>query len=142
MASIKHMAAIMGEITAASDEQSIGIGHVNQAINQMDQMTQQNSALVEQAAAAAESMRSQASTLTHAVSVFHLHPDDAVTSEAALALTLTNRVHSAVAKKRPLRVTSLKKHLVRPLRLSRSDGVSLPQLIKEITGRSFNTRHS
>ncbi|HUL56035.1 MAG TPA: methyl-accepting chemotaxis protein, partial [Usitatibacter sp.] len=55
--SVKRVADIISEITAASQEQSAGIEQVNQAITQMDQVTQQNAALVEQAAAAAESMR-------------------------------------------------------------------------------------
>lgn len=70
--SIKHVADIMSEITAASQEQSAGIEQVNLAITQMDEMTQQNSALVEQAAAAAESMQEQAGALAQAVSVFKL----------------------------------------------------------------------
>ena len=70
--SVQHVADIMSEITAASQEQSSGIEQVNLAITQMDEMTQQNAALVEQAAAAAESMEEQAIALTEAVSVFKL----------------------------------------------------------------------
>ncbi|HEY5801737.1 MAG TPA: methyl-accepting chemotaxis protein [Burkholderiaceae bacterium] len=68
--SVRQVADIMGEITAATEEQSQGIQGVNQAIAQMDEMTQQNAALVEQAAAAAESMQEQAHKLTVAVGVF------------------------------------------------------------------------
>ncbi|MES2104000.1 MAG: methyl-accepting chemotaxis protein [Pseudomonadota bacterium] len=71
--SVKHVADIMSEITAASQEQSSGIEQVNLAITQMDEMTQQNAALVEQAAAAAESMQEQAAALAQAVSVFKLN---------------------------------------------------------------------
>ncbi len=70
--SVKHVTDIMGEISAASQEQSQGIEQVNQAISQMDEITQQNAALVEQAAAASESMREQADQLSHAVAVFKL----------------------------------------------------------------------
>ncbi len=70
--SVRRVADIMSEITAASQEQSDGIEQVNQAIGQMDQMTQQNAALVEQAAAAARSMQDQAANLSQAVSVFRL----------------------------------------------------------------------
>ena len=70
--SVQHVADIMSEITAASQEQSSGIEQVNLAITQMDEMTQQNAALVEQAAAAAESMEEQAVALAQAVAVFHL----------------------------------------------------------------------
>jgi methyl-accepting chemotaxis protein len=66
---------IMGEITAASLEQSSGIEQVNQAIVQMDQVTQQNAALVEEAAAAAEAMTDQAAQLSQVVSVFKLNAD-------------------------------------------------------------------
>jgi len=67
---VKRVADIMAEITAASQEQSDGIGQVNQAVIQMDQTTQQNAALVEEAATAAESLQDQARTLAKAVSVF------------------------------------------------------------------------
>jgi hypothetical protein len=72
VASVKHVADIMGEITAASEEQSSGIEEVSRAITQMDEMTQQNAALVEQAAAAAESMQEQAVKLAQAVATFKL----------------------------------------------------------------------
>ncbi len=71
--SVKQVADIMSEITAASEEQSLGIEQVNEAITQMDEMTQQNAALVEQAAAAAQSMQDEAGTLSEAVAVFTLH---------------------------------------------------------------------
>lgn len=67
---IKRVTDIMSEIAAASAEQSTGIEEVNGAVSQMDEMTQQNAALVEQAAAAAESMQEQASVLSQAVAVF------------------------------------------------------------------------
>nr|WP_315228247.1 methyl-accepting chemotaxis protein [uncultured Albidiferax sp.] len=68
--SVKRVSDIIGEITAASSEQSDGISEVNQAITQLDQMTQQNAALVEQSAAAAASLRDQAQKLVDAVEVF------------------------------------------------------------------------
>jgi methyl-accepting chemotaxis protein len=75
---VKQVADIMTEISAASSEQSNGIAQVNQAIVSIDDVTQQNAALVEEAAAAAQSMRDQADLLAQAVSVFKLaqHPDD------------------------------------------------------------------
>ncbi|WOD13351.1 methyl-accepting chemotaxis protein [Paraburkholderia kirstenboschensis] len=69
---IQRVTDIMGEITAASQEQSKGIGQINQAVTQMDEVTQQNAALVEQAAAAAGALESQASDLKAAVSMFRL----------------------------------------------------------------------
>jgi methyl-accepting chemotaxis protein len=70
--SIQRVADIMGEITAASQEQSSGIEEVNRAITHMDEMTQQNSALVEQSAAAAESLKDMAERLAEAVAGFRL----------------------------------------------------------------------
>jgi methyl-accepting chemotaxis protein len=70
--SVKQVADIMTEISAASSEQSNGIAQVNQAIVSIDDVTQQNAALVEEAAAAAQSMRDQADLLAQAVSVFKL----------------------------------------------------------------------
>ncbi|VXC78261.1 Methyl-accepting chemotaxis protein I [Burkholderia sp. 8Y] len=67
---IQRVTDIMGEIASASNEQSRGIEQVNQAISQMDEVTQQNAALVEEAAAAAGSMEDQAKQLTAAVAVF------------------------------------------------------------------------
>jgi methyl-accepting chemotaxis protein len=68
--SVKHVTDIMSEILAASQEQSAGIEQVNTAIVQMDQVTQQNAALVEEAAAAAASLKEQAANLSATVSVF------------------------------------------------------------------------
>lgn len=70
--SVKRVTDIMGEISVASKEQTDGIQQVNQAINQMDAVTQQNAALVEEAAAAAESLQDQAVHLSRVVSVFKL----------------------------------------------------------------------
>ncbi|BBB61611.1 methyl-accepting chemotaxis protein [Undibacterium sp. KW1] len=70
--SVQHVAEIISEISAASREQNTGIVQVNQAISMMDQMTQQNAALVEQAAAAARSMQDEAELLVETVAVFKL----------------------------------------------------------------------
>jgi methyl-accepting chemotaxis protein len=72
VSSIKRVTDIMGEISAASSEQSSGVAQVGEAVTQMDQATQQNAALVEQSAAAAEGLKGQASELVRAVSVFKL----------------------------------------------------------------------
>ena len=70
--SIRQVTDIMSEITVATREQVDGIEQINQAVTQMDQVTQQNAALVEEAAAAAESMQDQAARLVQAVSVFKI----------------------------------------------------------------------
>jgi len=75
--SVQRVTDIIGEITAASTEQSDGIGQVNQSVVHLDQMTQQNAALVEESAAAAESLKQQASTLAKAVGTFKLDADAA-----------------------------------------------------------------
>jgi len=68
--SVQRVSDIIGEITAAASEQSDGISQVNVAVNQLDQMTQQNAALVEQSTAASESLREQAATLSKAIGIF------------------------------------------------------------------------
>ncbi len=70
--SVGRVTAIIGEITSASDQQSHGIEEVNRAVAQMDQVTQQNAALVEESAAAAGSLQAQATALTGVVGTFRL----------------------------------------------------------------------
>jgi methyl-accepting chemotaxis protein len=70
--SVQRVSDIIGEITAAAAEQSAGIAQINSTVNELDQMTQQNAALVEQSAAAADGLREQASHLSEAVQVFRL----------------------------------------------------------------------
>ncbi|WP_026350100.1 methyl-accepting chemotaxis protein [Bordetella sp. FB-8] len=72
VASVKRVTDIMGEISAASEEQARGIDQVNRAVTQMDETTQQNAALVEQAAAAASSLQDQSGKLAQAVAIFKL----------------------------------------------------------------------
>jgi methyl-accepting chemotaxis protein len=78
VSSVKRVTDIMGEIASASAEQSSGIDQVNLAITQMDEVTQQNAALVEQAAAAATSLEEQAQGLSQSVSVFKLDNQESV----------------------------------------------------------------
>jgi methyl-accepting chemotaxis protein len=77
VASIGRLAGVMAEVALASREQTCGIEQMEQAMTQMDRVTQQNSALVEQAAAAAQSLSDQAAQLLEAVSVFKLGAEDA-----------------------------------------------------------------
>ncbi|MEI2417609.1 methyl-accepting chemotaxis protein [Orrella sp. JC864] len=78
VSSVKRVTDIMGEISAASQEQSTGIEQVNRAVAQMDEVTQQNAALVEEAAAAAASLQEQAARLAEAVSVFKLNAGEVI----------------------------------------------------------------
>ncbi|WP_374623364.1 methyl-accepting chemotaxis protein [Pandoraea sp.] len=82
---VKRVTDIMGEISAASSEQSGGIEQVNRAVTQMDEVTQQNAALVEEAAAAAGSLEEQANRLKSVVSVFRLDASQTAASHAAPA---------------------------------------------------------
>jgi methyl-accepting chemotaxis protein len=72
VAAVKRVTDIMAEISSASIEQGAGIGQVNSAISQMDQVTQQNAALVEEVAAAAGSLQDLAHSLVTSMSVFTL----------------------------------------------------------------------
>jgi methyl-accepting chemotaxis protein-1 (serine sensor receptor) len=80
---IRRVTDIMGEISAASSEQSAGVGQVGEAVTQMDQATQQNAALVEEMAAAASSLNSQAGELVNAVAVFKLAHDVSYSAPAS-----------------------------------------------------------
>ena len=81
--SVRRVSDLIGEITAASLEQRDGIGQVNSAIGNLDQMTQQNAALVEESTAAATAMREQAQRLEQVVAVFNVGQDSQVRSAAA-----------------------------------------------------------
>jgi methyl-accepting chemotaxis protein len=99
--SVKRVSDIISEIAAASDEQRTGIEQVNQAIVQMDQVTQQNAALVEEAAAAAEAMQDQASGLAGLVGTFRTGTEgrQAVPAPRALKAARPAGASRAVAPK-------------------------------------------
>ena len=84
--SVQRVSDIIGEIAAAAADQSQGIGQVNTAVSALDQMTQQNAALVEQSAAAAESLRHQAQDLSEAISAFKLQPSPVRARHVAAAV--------------------------------------------------------
>ncbi len=100
--SIRRVTDIMSEITAASVEQSAGIEQVNLAITQMDEVTQQNAALVEEAAAAAESLEEQAHNLSTSVATFKLD----VNVKAQAARKIAAPVSKAPAHKAPVKKIS------------------------------------
>ena len=83
VSSIRRVTDIMGEISAASNEQASGVAQVGEAVTQMDQATQQNAALVEEMAAAASSLKSQANELVQVVAVFKLGADHHGTPSAS-----------------------------------------------------------
>jgi hypothetical protein len=83
VSSIRRVTDLMGEISAASNEQSLGVSQVGEAVTQMDQVTQQNAALVEEMAAAASGLKSQAQDLVQVVAVFKLSGNDSRQGMAA-----------------------------------------------------------
>jgi methyl-accepting chemotaxis protein len=97
--SVRRVTDIVGEISSASREQSEGIGQVNNAIAQMDEVTQQNAALVEQAAAAAQSLQSQAVSLVDAVSIFHIDAHQAASVRSVATAKVAGKVSAPAAKK-------------------------------------------
>ncbi|CAB3806230.1 Methyl-accepting chemotaxis protein I [Paraburkholderia ultramafica] len=105
LASVRKVSDLMGEIAAASEEQSKGIEQVNQAVAQMDQVTQQNAALVEQASASALSLKEQAGQLETTVSVFRLQ---AASAENPLASP--RRAAMPVARKAVVSGTQRTRH--------------------------------
>ena len=111
--SVKRVTDIMSEIANASAEQSAGIDHVTLSIIEMDSMTQQNAARVEEAAAAAQSLQDQASELARVVSIFKLSEGEQYQAEAAPAAVATSTavVVRPAAAKRP--APALKKPAVK-----------------------------
>ncbi|BCQ55113.1 methyl-accepting chemotaxis protein [Burkholderia gladioli] len=89
--SVKRVTDIMGEIASASAEQGTGIEQVNVAVTQMDEVTQQNAALVEQATAAAQSMADQAESLRAAVSIFKVESRPRAAAETTPVRATANR---------------------------------------------------
>jgi methyl-accepting chemotaxis protein len=122
--SVKRVSDMMSEITAATQEQSSGIDQINQAIGQMDQVTQQNAALVEEAAAASESMKDQARNLTEVVSVFRLGGSQRVPEALPMAARQAKpvpqlaSVPSRPVKPAPVKATPVK----RPALAAATDG--------------------
>ncbi len=109
VASVKRVTDIMGEIANASQEQSAGIAQVNLSIIEMDSMTQQNAALVEEAAAAAQSLQDQASELAHVVSIFKLVEGEQVKLAAPSHSLALAPAASAASSSRPAARPALKK---------------------------------
>jgi len=100
VASVQRVSDIIGEISAAAGEQSSGIGSVNAAVTQLDQMTQQNAALVEESAAAAESLKDQSRQLADALAGFRLGGAGATPAKALAGSVI--RQASSAAKRSPV----------------------------------------
>ncbi|WP_422843345.1 methyl-accepting chemotaxis protein [Acidovorax sp. M2(2025)] len=95
--SVQRVTDMIGEITAASSEQSAGVAQVNQAIGNLDQMTQQNAALVEESAAAAQSLREQADHLAREVSRFKVNAASYGPAQAAIGAARASAARQAAA---------------------------------------------
>lgn len=128
VASIQSVARLMGDISGATREQSSGIEQVGLAINRMDEVTQQNAALVEQAAAAAESLQEQAQSLAQAVSAFRLSAGTkSAVPLAQVALPRVQDAHHVFGKKAaPAMLTAQKSQKLTsgriPVMSTREDG--------------------
>ncbi|PPU69497.1 methyl-accepting chemotaxis protein [Xanthomonas pisi] len=110
VASVQRVTDIMGEISAASQEQSAGIEQVNLTVTQMDETTQQNAALVEEATAAARSMEEQAVQLRQAVSIFKIQAERPSIARATAPTVLHPKKPAGVAAPKPqLAATSVKR---------------------------------
>ena len=96
--SVRRVGDIISEISAAGREQTLGIDQINQAIMQMDSVTQQNAALVEQSAAAAESLQDQSASLEKVVSMFVLGTLDGSTRGKAAKINATPKVAKALPR--------------------------------------------
>jgi methyl-accepting chemotaxis protein len=112
--SVKRVTDIMGEITAASREQTSGIEQINQAISQMDQVTQQNAALVEEAAAASDAMQDQSRKLADAVGVFKVDNARFVSPATVTTATQPKRPRSV----KPVPVKTARPPLTQPGRIT------------------------
>ncbi|RIX41187.1 MAG: methyl-accepting chemotaxis protein [Rhodocyclales bacterium GT-UBC] len=125
VASIKRVAKIMADISDASREQSSGIEQVCLAVSQMDEVTQQNAALVEEAAAAAESLEEQAAGLAEAVAVFTLNKIESTPTVAPR--------HSQSSSPRRAKATPMLPHK-EPVRLSGVGSVNVPRALQRDDG--------
>ena len=106
LAAVQGVHGIMGEIASASREQSHGIGQVNQAVTQMDEVTQQNAALVEESAAASSSLQDQALQLEQAMALFRL--------ERRAGATAAARTVPGKARRAPGRPAALTRQAIAP----------------------------
>ncbi|MFH7041253.1 methyl-accepting chemotaxis protein [Paucibacter sp. JuS9] len=104
---IQRVTDIMGEISAASAEQTSGVTQIGDAVSQMDQATQQNAALVEESAAAAESLRVQAEELVRAVAVFRVGGSASVPAKAATAVRAAPTTWQGEARRSSQRATNV-----------------------------------
>jgi methyl-accepting chemotaxis protein-1 (serine sensor receptor) len=130
--SIRRVTDIMGEISAASNEQSLGVSQVGEAVTQMDQVTQQNAALVEEMAAAATSLSSQAGDLVQAVSIFKL--------AGGQADPVTRRATPVRASEGPRKASQMTRSVhPMPLQKSKPAAISAPATVVATGGDEWES---
>jgi len=134
---IRSVTDIMGEISAASSEQSAGVSQIGEAVTQMDQATQQNASLVEEMAAAASALNHQASELVKAVSVFtvnsHGFQTSVVSPKSAMRTPVTS-VQGVTTARKPLTVP--------PVRSDASAAAKTPAALTNGAGRGNSNSNS
>ncbi|PVY92871.1 methyl-accepting chemotaxis protein [Acidovorax sp. 99] len=131
--SIKRVTDLMGEISAASSEQSQGVAQVGEAVTQMDQVTQQNAALVEEMAAAAASLNNQAQDLVSTVAFFKLSPAQAAQPAASAFAYVPKAAGPSKALAGSSRPASVAPSKVPPLRAAAKPA---PALVSTAPARS------
>ncbi|WP_327205006.1 methyl-accepting chemotaxis protein [Paraburkholderia kururiensis] len=134
---VARVTDIMGEIAAASSEQSRGIEQVNVAITQMDEVTQQNAALVEQAAAASKSLEDQGHQLTEAVSFFRLSSGEELRRSGTASATKTPA--ATVPARKPSATRAPATRPAAPKRTPIAAPAPAPALATADTGRDWET---
>jgi methyl-accepting chemotaxis protein len=122
--SIRRVTDIMGEISSASSEQAAGVAQVGEAVNQMDQVTQQNAALVEQMAAAASGLKTQAHDLVQVVASFKLDASDSIVRPSVRSTPVSTPFSGNV---RRTAVTALSKPKPTPAKPPAAKPMSLPK---------------
>ncbi|MEW6345496.1 MAG: methyl-accepting chemotaxis protein [Pseudomonadota bacterium] len=121
ISAVQRVTDIMGEIAAASEEQSSGIEQVARAVTQMDEVTQQNAALVEEAAAAAQSLEDQAGKLRTAVAVFQIADGD---SKAPLAQIVRSPVRKPAVVRKAAAASPRREPVAAPAPAATANGAS------------------
>lgn len=143
--SVQRVTDIIGEITAASAEQSTGIEQINTAVGQLDQMTQQNAALVEESAAAAESLKQQAAKLGDVVGVFRLS-DEAGSRDAGIRVATEDagavRIEDRLAEPGQVVIAGARERSRRAVAAARAPAESTTPTPAPGQARSFATADS
>jgi methyl-accepting chemotaxis protein len=137
--SIKRVNDLMAEIAAASAKQATGIDEINKAVTQMDEMTQQSAALVEEAAAASESLLAQAEQLYEHVAIFSVHQQVAAPKAAAKAVT--RRPGANTALQRPMAKKPVSRAVVKNNQEA-AQVIASCQWKKMLNGRAFKSLRS